>query len=676
MRRGSWLGVWLSAVPMLMLAGCPGAGGGGGGGGGGANATNFDGLPGRSATSNLANFALKTRWQKQSITYFISGFSPDLSEADQRQILANALAVWSGVVPLDFQEVSSAGEADMVFGFGEGQHCELYQAANVTCPTDDDAGFDGPSGVLAHCYFPPGSGGDSAGDCHFDEAEDWTSDNSDTVRIRLFETAVHEFGHGLGLAHSDDNGAVMFPSYDPNNPKLQLGQDDINGIQQLYGARDPNDKVPPATPDRPTAPNPDDVPVDPGVASATDSDGDGLEDGVELFLVGTDPLNPDTDGDGLVDFEVVFGLNPLNPDTDGDGLSDLDELTGGTDPLTPDFGGGAGFAGEYFGQDDFGSFLQFKVEDDGSVFGTFSIITYGYYYDYDLIGGVDSFGNVLMVSFDYIFAFSGTIADGSASGLLQVFGPEGQGLVLGWSAQRDAEFEGCEDSCEYALDGECDDGRPGAVTDLCFPGTDCSDCEDLTGGVDCEDSCEWSFDGECDDGREGAVTDLCFPGTDCTDCEGTDDGTDDGTFPACEDTCELALNGSCDDSTFGGTCLPNTDCTDCGPLDDGGVDGGDTDCDTCDFALDGERDEADLGGTGTDCGFTDGFKRAAAKSPEKRAAKLAAVQARAADGDPRTKGRAKSDLYFPVPSKRMPHTSQVHYRVDWRAEQRAAAGQK
>jgi hypothetical protein len=38
---------------------------------------------------------------------------------------------------------------------------------------------------------------------------------------------------------------------------------------------------------------------------------------------GTNPLDPDTDGDGLSDLiEVTYGLDPLDPDTDGDGLRD------------------------------------------------------------------------------------------------------------------------------------------------------------------------------------------------------------------------------------------------------------------------------------------------------------------------------------------------------------------
>jgi len=55
-----------------------------------------------------------------------------------------------------------------------------------------------------------------------------------------------------------------------------------------------------------------------------DTDGDGLKDGEEVKTYKTDPLNPDTDGDKLRDGEEVFQYktNPLDPDTDHDGLQD------------------------------------------------------------------------------------------------------------------------------------------------------------------------------------------------------------------------------------------------------------------------------------------------------------------------------------------------------------------
>lgn len=86
-----------------------------------------------------------------------------------------------------------------------------------------------------------------------------------------------------------------------------------------------------------------------------DLDGDGLTNREE-YLNGTNPKNPDTDGDGLPDgYEVGYGLNPLDPtgdngthgNPDGDGWDNLEEysyispdgLYRGTDPLNPNTDG-------------------------------------------------------------------------------------------------------------------------------------------------------------------------------------------------------------------------------------------------------------------------------------------------------------------------------------------------
>lgn len=46
-------------------------------------------------------------------------------------------------------------------------------------------------------------------------------------------------------------------------------------------------------------------------ATSSDTDGDGLIDGQEVFTFKTNPLKADTDGDGKADgYEVRRGLNP------------------------------------------------------------------------------------------------------------------------------------------------------------------------------------------------------------------------------------------------------------------------------------------------------------------------------------------------------------------------------
>lgn len=55
----------------------------------------------------------------------------------------------------------------------------------------------------------------------------------------LFYVAAHEFGHSLGLFHSKDPNALMYPVYRKFDPSvLLLHQDDITGIQYLYGNSD------------------------------------------------------------------------------------------------------------------------------------------------------------------------------------------------------------------------------------------------------------------------------------------------------------------------------------------------------------------------------------------------------------------------------------------------------
>jgi len=73
-------------------------------------------------------------------------------------------------------------------------------------------------------------------------------------------------------------------------------------------------------------------------AGQIDSDGDGLSDNEEREI-GTDPLNPDTDGDRLLDGEEVkiHNTKPKTPDTDSDKLLDGDEVKQfRTDPKNPD----------------------------------------------------------------------------------------------------------------------------------------------------------------------------------------------------------------------------------------------------------------------------------------------------------------------------------------------------
>ncbi len=105
-----------------------------------------------------------------------------------------------------------------------------------------------------------------------------------------------------------------------NNEEAQIGTDPLNPDTDADGLGDGEEVKTYRT--NPLAP---------------DTDSDGLGDGEEVHQRRTDPLNPDTDADQLLDGdEVRRNTDPLNPDTDADVLNDGDEVNRKTDPLNPD----------------------------------------------------------------------------------------------------------------------------------------------------------------------------------------------------------------------------------------------------------------------------------------------------------------------------------------------------
>jgi hypothetical protein len=69
----------------------------------------------------------------------------------------------------------------------------------------------------------------------------------------------------------------------------------------------------------------------------SDTDDDGLRDGVEVHVFGSDPAVADTDTDGVADAEEVQNVSaPRLSDGDGDSLSDLAEILNETSPSAAD----------------------------------------------------------------------------------------------------------------------------------------------------------------------------------------------------------------------------------------------------------------------------------------------------------------------------------------------------
>lgn len=179
---------------------------------------------------------------------------------------------------------------------------------------------------------------------------------------------------------------------------------------------------------------------------------------------------------------------------------------------------------------------------------------------------------------------------------------------------KDREGVVCDDSCEFAFDGICDDGTAedmyyyyeeygyymddfnggyGAGYDYGYEGyyEDEGKRRRLKGNAKAKAKEEYGYGygeedayyGYYDAYGEYAYDDYymwtdeyrvsaCLEGTDCTDCGGVDAIVDysrpiaDSSFESCTNTCPYARDGICDDPRGASYCALGTDCQDCGPV--------------------------------------------------------------------------------------------------------------
>jgi hypothetical protein len=163
------------------------------------------------------------QWPTTGVKYSFGPLTADLPFASEAALGAQAFGLWSNVARVRPSEVPDGAASNMRQWWGAGDHGDGFP-------------FDGPGGVLAHCFYPPPvNAGAIAGDCHYDDAENWVTPGFGGAGIDTVTVMAHEIGHGLGLAHSADPNALMYPFY--SSRRAYLGYDDIAGIVAKYGSR-------------------------------------------------------------------------------------------------------------------------------------------------------------------------------------------------------------------------------------------------------------------------------------------------------------------------------------------------------------------------------------------------------------------------------------------------------
>jgi Matrixin/Putative peptidoglycan binding domain len=154
-------------------------------------------------------------WSNRAISYRHTNYTLDMLPVEIEGVHADAFEAWQDANPaLSFTKITSGSGGDILVSFEP----QFHQHGA------DTVDFGG--NVLGHAFYPAANLG---GDVHYNDS--WTWSALGIGGQNLMSVALHEIGHSLGLAHSLDPDAVMWPT---DNGLTYLTSDDILGINAHY----------------------------------------------------------------------------------------------------------------------------------------------------------------------------------------------------------------------------------------------------------------------------------------------------------------------------------------------------------------------------------------------------------------------------------------------------------
>ena len=176
-------------------------------------------------------------WAQSTASYRVNPNFTDATagtSAQQIAVLQRAASEWRSAGQVPFEFIYGGTTTTQVIAPNDGVNAVFY--------LDQDGG-----GALATTTWSAFSNGDIAGfDIAFYDRDGamnfvWAQ-NPNAGQFDIESVGVHEFGHALGMAHSDVSTATMFASVAAGDIQNRtLHSDDIAGVQALYGTTSTGD---------------------------------------------------------------------------------------------------------------------------------------------------------------------------------------------------------------------------------------------------------------------------------------------------------------------------------------------------------------------------------------------------------------------------------------------------
>ncbi len=184
---------------------------------------------------NTPNGSL-VRWNLEEVELVLDPSLDALGPRHQVEAdIRGAVALWEreGDLPVHFTLVD--GDCNSLEN--DGNNCIFACTSSDECPSDKH-----DKGAGTFLSVAADTGVIKVVDIIFYASDwEWKKDHHSSHSLNLRTVAIHELGHALGIDHSEEEEAAMYPSICPGSAeRTDLHSDDINAAETLYDGFTPS----------------------------------------------------------------------------------------------------------------------------------------------------------------------------------------------------------------------------------------------------------------------------------------------------------------------------------------------------------------------------------------------------------------------------------------------------